>query len=113
MGRSVSNAWLVLVHAPNPAGRLRFGFAVGKKVGGAVQRNQIKRRLREQARLHVRAGRVRAGADVVIIARSAAREADFATLSTALDELLRRAGLWQAGEPASNGAVTRQPPREG
>ncbi len=94
-GESVANKWLVLIQAPSPDSKTRFGFAVGKKIEGAVGRNRIKRRLREHLRRHLQAGKIRAGVDVVIIARTAARDADYHTLSRALDELLGRAGLWQ------------------
>lgn len=93
-GKSVANPWLVLLWAPNPDGKLRFGIAVGKKIGGAVTRNKIKRRVREHLRQQVQAGTLRKGADVLIIARTAARDADYAALSQALDELLGRAKLW-------------------
>lgn len=95
VGKSVANPLLVLVQAPNPSGQSRFGFSVGKKLGGAVARNKLKRRLREQLRQYVQAGRLRAGVDVVIIARAPASEADYPSLCRALDELLSRARLWQ------------------
>jgi ribonuclease P protein component len=90
---------LVLVHAPNPQDSTRFGFAVGKKLGNAVERNRIKRRLREHARLYLRSNRVKAGHDIVIIARHAARDAGYHTLGEALDELLRRAELLVGAPP--------------
>jgi ribonuclease P protein component len=67
----------------------RFGFAVGKRVGGAVVRNRVKRRLREL----VRALGPTEGWDVVIIARPDAASADVARLRNALSSLFRRAGL--------------------
>lgn len=94
MGKSVANRWLVLVWVPNQLADSRFGFAVGKKLGGAVQRNKIKRRLREQLRLHLKADQLRSGMDVVIIARHATKEADYDTLHHALNRLLSRANLW-------------------
>jgi len=94
MGKSVANRWLVLVWVPNELAHSRFGFAVGKKLGGAVQRNKIKRRLREQLRLHLKANQLRSGMDVVIIARHATKEADYDTLHYALNRLLSRANLW-------------------
>ena len=94
MGKSVANRWLVLVWVPNQLAHSRFGFAVGKKLGGAVQRNKIKRRLREQLRLHLKANQLRSGMDVVIIARHATKEADYDTLHYALNRLLSRANLW-------------------
>jgi ribonuclease P protein component len=96
VGKSVANQLLVLVYAANAEGQSRFGFAVGKKLGGAVERNKIKRQLREQVRLHFQADRLRGGVDVIVIARPAASRADHPTLVRALDELIGRAGLWQS-----------------
>jgi ribonuclease P protein component len=67
-------------------------------VGGAVERNRVKRRLRERLRLHLKEARLRSGLDVVIIARAPARDADYQTLGRALDDLLERAGLWKRGK---------------
>lgn len=95
VGQSVVNRWLVLVWAPNQLEHSRFGFAVGKKLGKAVQRNKIKRRLREQLRLHLQADHLRSGIDVIVIARHAAKDADYNTLRRALNQLLSRARLWK------------------
>lgn len=64
----------------------RFGFAVSSRLGGAVVRNRIKRRLRALARCND-AG----GLDIVLIARSGAPQAGFEALRESLDALLRQA----------------------
>lgn len=92
-GRSVANPFLVLLQSRNPEGKNRFGFAVGKRVGGAVVRNKVKRRLREHMRLVWQSGRLRPGVDTLVIARDKASGATYATLSRALDDLLKRSGL--------------------
>jgi RNase P protein component len=48
---------------------------------------------REHMRLMWQAGQIRPGADVVVIARDKASGASYATLSRALDDLLKRGGL--------------------
>ncbi len=93
-GKTYAGGPLVLRVRANPEIAVpRFGFAVGKRLGGAVVRNKIKRRLREAARISGAEG----GADVVVIATGAAREASYHELEGTLQELLRRAGLVQGG----------------
>ncbi|MXX49058.1 MAG: ribonuclease P protein component [Chloroflexi bacterium] len=67
----------------------RFGFAVSSRLGGAVQRNRIRRRLRESVRQLNLTGDC-AGLDVVVIARQGAVEADFHQLDATLRSLVRR-----------------------
>lgn len=64
----------------------RFGFVVGKVVGGAVVRNRIKRRLRAIAD----AERQTSGFDVVIGARKPAADASFDALRRAYITLMDR-----------------------
>jgi ribonuclease P protein component len=67
-GRSVSSRFLVLYWFPQEdKGSPRFGFSVPRSVGGAVERNKIKRQLREVWR--ARLERVPAGNDYVLIVR--------------------------------------------
>ena len=51
MGKSVNGKYIAIYFFPNKLNILRFGFAVGKKAGKAVERNRIKRIIRESARL--------------------------------------------------------------
>jgi ribonuclease P protein component len=72
--------------APNGLEQPRAGFAVSTKVGKAVVRNLVKRRLRAIA-----AGRLRASAaalDLVVVARPEAAAASFAELRDELDPML-------------------------
>jgi ribonuclease P protein component len=67
----------------------RFGFTVSKQVGGAVERNRIKRRLKAAAR-DVLLEHARPNYDYVLIARRPALDAAFAALVSDLAEALER-----------------------
>ena len=90
-GTSAANRLLVLRALPNGLGHSRFGFVVSKRIGNAVTRNLVKRRLREV----VRQNKVKDGWDAVFIARRGAAGAEFGQLQQATNNLLRRAKLFQ------------------
>jgi ribonuclease P protein component len=69
----------------------RFGLSTGRKLGGAVVRNRVRRRLREA--LRVMAPSFQPGWDVLIIARPPVTAAEYHTLAGALQSLLRRGGV--------------------
>ena len=71
--------------APPP----RVGFTVSKKVGNAVARNRVRRRLREIAR-QIIPEEARPDLDYVLVGRQAALERDFAVMRQELVEALRR-----------------------
>ena len=68
---------------------MRVGFTVTKKIGNAVVRNRMKRRLRALARELLPTGGV-AGADHVLIGRAGGVERDFALLRAELTRALRK-----------------------
>jgi ribonuclease P protein component len=90
-GRSVACDVLVLCALANDLPYSRFGFAVSSRIGNAVVRNRIKRRLREIMRL--RMATIRPGCDIILIARKPIRSAEYHQLETACARLLRRAQL--------------------
>lgn len=67
----------------------RFGFTVSKKVGNAVERNRVRRRLREVVRLSD-AGRLRTGHDYVLVGRRAALNLPFGQMTHDFEGALRR-----------------------
>ena len=82
---------------PNALPYTRFGFVVGKRVAAnAVDRNRIKRRLREIVR-HLT---VRGGWDQLLIARRSSAEADFQALRSVVLDLERRMDLLAQPAPA-------------
>ena len=74
------------------AAPLRVGFTVTKRVGNAVVRNRVRRRLKEAARLEF-AERPVGGTDLVVIGREATLRRDFDTLRSDLRRALAKAGV--------------------
>ena len=68
----------------------RYGLTVTKKVGNAVVRNRIRRRLREATRVHV-AGDMSPGTDYVIVGRRDVLDASFDDLTRELSRRIRGA----------------------
>jgi len=92
-GHTLVHPLLVLSFQRNDLEYSRFGFAVGRRVGGAVARNRIKRRMRESVRVRMQAQKITAGWDAVFIARGPIRDATFHQVDEAIGLVLCRAGL--------------------
>jgi ribonuclease P protein component len=92
-GSSWAHPLLVLSALPNSLGHSRFGFVAGRRIGRAVKRNQIKRRMREAVRTRAQKGEIAEGWDIVFIARRAIADASFQQVDQAIGLLLCRAGL--------------------
>ena len=102
-GRSWGGRFLVLGVLPDAAPPAaadrgaRVGFITSKRVGGAVARNRVRRRLREIVRRHRPALRV--GCWLVVIARHTAARATSAELEADWLRLARRASILTAPGP--------------
>jgi ribonuclease P protein component len=83
-------AFVLQAKSRGDQGPARFGFTVSKKVGNAVERNRVRRRLREIVRL-TGAERVRAGHDYVLVGRRAALALPFERIKQDFDGAIRRA----------------------
>ncbi|MBV9544428.1 MAG: ribonuclease P protein component [Chloroflexi bacterium] len=101
-GRGWSTPLLVMYVAPNDLGLVRYGITVSGRVGKAVVRNRVRRRLREAMRMRLR--HLLSGRDVVLVARPAAAEATWSQLCAALDSLLRRGGMLLPGATETTAA---------
>ena len=86
-----ANSYLVLYARKNRSATNRVGITVGKKLGHAVQRNRVRRRLREIYRLEE--ARFAPGWDIVVVARSRCLNADFSKLTQAYLSLAAKAGI--------------------
>ena len=82
---------MTVVVGPGQAGRVRVGFVAGRAVGGAVERNRAKRRLREAL------GQVglKEGSDYMVIATAAVNRAPFTDLVGWLQAALKS---WEGRE---------------
>ena len=89
-----ANAFLVLYARKNHSATNRVGVTVSKKLGNAVVRNRVRRRLREVYRIHE--ARFSPGWDIVVVARSRCIKADFQKLTQAYLSLGEQAGILEA-----------------
>jgi ribonuclease P protein component len=105
-GRRWEGALIGLNGAATRRRHVRCGFVVAKRIGTAVVRNRVRRRLREAVRLTL--PRVRPGWDLIFVARSTElASVDFAAIRLMIENMLRRANLLieepapaaQQGEP--------------
>ena len=81
-------------------GPARFGFTVSRKVGNAVERNRVRRRLREIVRLSD-ANRLRAGHDYVLVGRRAALSLPFGKMAQDFEGALQRIHAGRRGNTDS------------
>jgi len=96
----------VLLARPNEGQGLRYGVTVTKKIGNAVARNRMKRRLRELARALLPVEGL-AGHDHVLIGREGGIERDFALLRAELSAALARAAAGKGDPPRRMGKAKR------
>ncbi|MDR0405187.1 MAG: ribonuclease P protein component [Clostridiales bacterium] len=91
-GKPQHSPILVLHSMPNRLGYNRFGITVSKKLGKAVKRNKVRRRVYEAFRLYEPS--LKAGFDIVIVAKAAALGAEFERYHRVIGGMLRKADLF-------------------
>ncbi|MFW6305881.1 MAG: ribonuclease P protein component [Bacillota bacterium] len=89
-GKSLATGNLVLYYFPNNLSENRVGFSISKKIGKAVVRNKIRRRLKEILRIKKN---IKKSYDFIIIARKPVTGLDYTGMERDIDKLFRRAGL--------------------
>lgn len=90
-GRAFAHPLVILRVRPNGLPQSRAAFVAGKKLGGAVERNRAKRRLREALRPSFL--QIPSGFDFVLIARGNIADAPFTDITQAVEQVLKRARL--------------------
>jgi len=95
-GDSLANAFLVLYCRKNGTEKNRLGLTVSAKMGCAVKRNRVRRRLREIYRLNEE--KFLRGWDMVVVVRHRAVDASYAQLERAFLSLAKRLSLLREEE---------------
>jgi len=85
------NAYLAIYCRRNKTAVNRLGLTVGTKIGKAVVRNRVRRRIREAYRL--REASLKTGYDIVIVARTRAAQSSYQEIDRALGALLSKLGI--------------------
>jgi len=90
-GKSAASKCVVVYCMKTSRPTNRLGVTVSSKLGGAVQRNRIRRRLKEAYRLNEH--QIHIGYDIVIVARMRSRYAKWSELESSVLHLFRKLGL--------------------
>ena len=99
-GSKYWNRYFVIYVRHNRFNQLRLGITVSKKVGKSVQRNRVKRLIREafrQLRTHVKVGY-----DIVVVGRTSARQLTCQETQRALGHLFQKAAILNGSHHSRN-----------
>ena len=92
-GKNFWNRNLVLYIKKNNLEEPRLGITITKKVGNAVVRNKIRRRIKEIYRLNLH--KIKGGYDLIIIPKKNVVDISFKDLESALNHILKRSNMFK------------------
>ena len=92
-GASAVSGCMVVYCRKNRLGHNRLGITVSVKLGHAVVRNRVRRRIREIFRLSQ--GKMKQGYDCIVVARTRAAHADYWELKRAFEKTCKKLDLWE------------------
>ncbi|MCL2125782.1 MAG: ribonuclease P protein component [Oscillospiraceae bacterium] len=93
-GKSAASQCAVVYCIRTGKTRKRLGITVSAKIGGAVQRNRIRRRLKEIYRLNE--DKIKPGYDIVIVARTRSRYAEYKEIESSVITLFKKLNIWSS-----------------
>jgi ribonuclease P protein component len=93
VGKSYAHPLVVLVANSTPDTSIRIAIITGKSVGGAVERNRVRRRMREICDTLI--PELKTGFQAVLIGRAPSSRATFEQLEQSIKNVFRRAGMIQ------------------
>ena len=91
VGKAAHSKSMVLIHAKGEPGEIKIGFSVSKKLGNAVVRNRIKRRLREAMTPLI--PDIRSGVKLIVIAKSAVKDEKLSSIHASMRYMAKKAGI--------------------